>query len=58
MAKFLHKRKIPKNVLLPENLIVNWKKLEKLKERKHKSIDVMFWQFILNSPLIVEIRQK
>jgi len=36
MAKFLHKRKIPKNVNIPEKFSNKLKKLEKLKERKHE----------------------
>jgi len=58
MAKFLHKRKVPKNVIIPEKFNNKLKKLEKLKARKHKRIDVNFWQFTLNSPLIAEIKQK
>jgi len=54
MAKFLHKRKVPKNVIIPEKFNIKLK----LKKRKHKSIEFKFWQFTLNSPLISEIKQK
>ena len=59
MTTNLLKLKIPKNVIIPARLNDKLRKLEKIKNKKHRRPEECgFWQFTLNTPFIHEIRQS